>query len=210
MVEIEFWYDFASTYSYLAAERVKDEVQKAGHRLVLRPFLLGPIFASQGWRDSPFNIYPAKGRYMWRDLARQCEIRGLHLQRPAVFPKNALNAARIAFVGQDEGWGLEFTRSVYRANFRDDLDISDPEVLRGLLQGCGVDAEQTIARSREDATKQGLRAQVERAIEIGIFGAPSFIVQGELFWGDDRLGEALNWANRAPSQIAGGKVPPNQ
>ncbi|MDH5676891.1 MAG: 2-hydroxychromene-2-carboxylate isomerase [Myxococcales bacterium] len=193
-MEVEFWYEFASTYSFLAAERAQPMVEGAGHRLVLRPFLLGPIFAAQGWRDSPFNLYPAKGRYMWRDMERLCRDRRLEFRRPAVFPKNGLNAARIAFLGQDAPWGVPFTRLVYRANFQDDLDIADLDVLATLLEQMGVEPKEVIARSRQDDIKRGLRAQTERAIELGIFGAPTFVVGGELFWGDDRLQDALRWA----------------
>src|SRR5262245_24506012 len=71
--ELEFWFEFASTYSYLAAERIEPLASKAGVRLAWRPFLLGPIFRAQGWNDSPFNVYPLKGRYMWRDMERLCD-----------------------------------------------------------------------------------------------------------------------------------------
>jgi 2-hydroxychromene-2-carboxylate isomerase len=193
-MQIEFWYEFASTYSYPAVERVAERMAAAGHALVLRPFLLGPIFAAQGWSDSPFNLYPAKGRYMWRDLERICSGHGLSFQRPSVFPRNGLHAARIALSGQAERWCYEFSRSVYRANFRDDLDISDFAVLTRLLEELGLNATEVIARSRQDAVKQALREQTDRAVELGIFGAPTYVVAGELFWGDDRLDAALDWA----------------
>src|SRR5512147_3041977 len=89
-----------------------------------RPFLLGPIFAAQGWRDSPFNIYPAKGRYMWRDLERICARLDLPLRRPSVFPRNGLLAARVALLGAGESWGPAFVRATYHANFAEDLDIA--------------------------------------------------------------------------------------
>ena len=105
-MQVEFWYEFASTYSYPAAMRVERAAAEAGVDLVWRPFLLGPIFGAQGWNDSPFNIYPAKGKYMWRDMARLCEAQGLTLKTPPVrFPQNGLKAARLALLGQDEGWG---------------------------------------------------------------------------------------------------------
>jgi 2-hydroxychromene-2-carboxylate isomerase len=96
MAAAEFWYEFASTYSYPAAMRAAALAQTRGVTLIWRPFLLGPIFAAQGWRDSPFNIYPAKGRYMWRDLERICTAQGLPLRRPNPFPQNSLLAARVA------------------------------------------------------------------------------------------------------------------
>ena len=95
MPEMDFWYEFASTYSYLAAMRAEPMALSAGVRLRWRPFLLGPIFAAQGWNNSPFNIYPAKGRYMWRDMERICAARGLAFRRPDPFPQNT-SAGRAA------------------------------------------------------------------------------------------------------------------
>ena len=96
MARAEFWYEFASSYSYPAAMRVEALAAERGVALAWRPFLLGPLFAAQGWRDSPFNLYPAKGRYMWRDLERICGALGLPLTRPDPFPQNSLLAARVA------------------------------------------------------------------------------------------------------------------
>ena len=96
MASAEFWYEFASTYSYPAALRVAALADERGVSLVWRPFLLGPIFFAQGWRDSPFNVYPAKGRYMWRDLERTCGAMGVPLKRPDPFPQPSLLAARVA------------------------------------------------------------------------------------------------------------------
>src|SRR5262245_60867903 len=93
---IELWFEFASTYSYLAVGRAEEVVRGAGLELHWRPFLLGPIFQAQGWNDSPFNIYPVKGRYMWRDMERQCRAAGLPFQRPTQFPRSGLLAARVA------------------------------------------------------------------------------------------------------------------
>jgi 2-hydroxychromene-2-carboxylate isomerase len=96
MAQVDFWYEFASTYSYPAAMRIGTLAAERGVTVAWRPFLLGPLFAEQGWRDSPFNIYPAKGRYMWRDMERICGALGLPLRRPDPFPQNSLLAARRA------------------------------------------------------------------------------------------------------------------
>ena len=195
-MQVEFWYEFASTYSWPAAMRVEQAAAEAGVDLVWRPFLLGPIFGAQGWNDSPFNIYPAKGKYMWRDMARICETQGLTLKEPVRFPQNGLKAARLALIGMDEGWGPEFTRRVYLANFAEKEDISDETVLAEILSALGLDAVALTARSNEHANKERLKAQTEAAIAKGIFGAPSFVVGEELFWGNDRLEAALQWAKR--------------
>jgi 2-hydroxychromene-2-carboxylate isomerase len=193
---VEFWFEFASTYSYPAAMRIARVAQARQVPVVWRPFLLGPIFAAQGWRDSPFNIYPVKGSYMWRDLARVCAKEGLELRRPARFPRNGLAAARIATAAAREPWLPDLVRAVYRANFAEDREISEPEVIGDVLRTLGVDPETWLARSRDAAVKERLRAATEDAQARGIFGAPSFVVGGELFWGNDRLEDALDWYRR--------------
>lgn len=191
---LEVWFEFASTYSYPALLRVEARAVEAGVSLVYRPFLLGPIFSSQGWNDSPFNIYEAKGRYMWHDLARICVREGLPFKKPSVFPRNGLLAARIAVAHGTEPWLPAFVRAVYTGNFAHDLDISQPDVLASLLGELGVDAQAVLARAVSPEVKQGLREQTESAVQRGIFGAPSFLVGEELFWGNDRLEEALEYA----------------
>lgn len=195
MATLEFWYEFASTYSYPAAIRVERLAEAEGVELRWRPFLLGPIFAAQGWNDSPFNIYPAKGRYMWRDLERICAREKLPLKMPPVrFPQNGLKAARIALVGEKECWTPEFSRAVYTANFAEQKDISDDATLLGILGDLGIDAEETVAAANAPENKFRLKEQTDEAIARGIFGAPSFTAGDDLFWGNDRLEEAIAWA----------------
>jgi len=192
---LEFWFEFASTYSYPAALRIGPMAAALGVELRWQPFLLGPIFQAQGWDNSPFNIYPAKGRYMWRDMERVCATLGLPFRRPEPFPQPGLLAARVALVGLDEGFGEDFVRAVYSAEFADGRQIGDPEVIADLLGRLHVEPGPVLARARSDAIKSRLRAQTERARALGVFGAPSFVTaDGELFWGNDRLEAALSVA----------------
>lgn len=194
---MDFWFEFASTYSYPAAMRATALAEAAGVALEYKPFLLGPIFAAQGLKDSPFNVFPEKGRYMWRDLERLCDDYGLPFKRPSRFPQNGLSAARIAFVGAGAAWGPSFVRAVYRANFGEDRDISRIEVLREILEGLSDftgPVEGVLETATSPDVKLGLREQTERAQALGIFGAPSFVVGREVFWGQDRLEQALRWA----------------
>jgi 2-hydroxychromene-2-carboxylate isomerase len=195
---VEFWYEFGSTYSYPAVMRVQRLADAAGVAVRWRPFLLGPIFGAQGWNDSPFNIYPVKGAYMWRDLQRICERDGIPLKLPPFrFPQNGLKAARLALAGEAQGWIGAFTRAVYTANFGEERDITDDDLLRALLKRAGADPEAAIAASNTPENKAALKAQTDEAIVRGIFGAPSFTVGNELFWGNDRLEDAINWAKSA-------------
>ena len=194
---LDFYLEFASTYSYPAAMRIGALAQAAGVAVRWRPFLLGPIFKAQGWDTSPFNIHPAKGRYMWRDVERICARLALPFRRPDPFPQPSLLAARLAHVGLDEGWGEDFGRAVYAAEFGDGRQIGDEDVLGDLLYDIGVSAERALARARSDDIKERLRATTAEAQARGVFGAPSFIcADGELFWGHDRMAEALAWAVR--------------
>jgi 2-hydroxychromene-2-carboxylate isomerase len=188
---LEFWFEFASTYSYPAASRVEQAAAAAGVPLVWKPFLLGPIFRAQGWSDSPFNVYPVKGRYMWRDLERVCAKHGLPLRHPTQFPRNSLLAARVACIASAEGWCGPFARAVYRANFAEDRDIADPAVVSDLLDTLGRPGRALLERAQSAEVKEQLRRQTDQAIALGIFGAPTCVVRGDLFWGNDRLEDAL-------------------
>jgi 2-hydroxychromene-2-carboxylate isomerase len=189
--KIEFWYEFASTYSYLSVMRIEDAAKAAGVEVLWKPFLLGPIFFAQGWNTSPFNIYPAKGRYMVREMERLTAARGLPFRMPSPFPQNSLLAARIAIVGHDEGWGGPFSKAVYARQFGEGAGISDADALGGILRDLGQDPARVIALTGQAETKERLKQRNEEAQELGIFGAPSFLTKGELFWGDDRLEQAL-------------------
>jgi 2-hydroxychromene-2-carboxylate isomerase len=196
---LDFFFEFASTYSYPAAMRIGALADAAGVAVRWRPFLLGPIFHAQGWDNSPFNLYPAKGRYMWRDLERICENLGLPFRRPDPFPQASLLAARLAHVGLEAGWGEDFCRAVYAAEFGAGRQIGEEAVMQELLGALGVDPAPALVRARSDATKDRLRTTTAEAERLGVFGAPSFVTaDGELFWGHDRMAEALARAVRPP------------
>ena len=170
MPMVDLWFEFASTYSYPAAMRLAPLAKEVGVIVRWRPFMLGPIFKAQGWNTSPFNLYPAKGRNMWRDLERICLSLDLPFVRPKSFPQNTLQATRVALVGLAESWGEDYCRAIYRA--------------LAMLE-----------RAQSDEVKSQLRAHTEQAQRLDIFGSPSFVTaDGELFWGNDRLEAALSWA----------------
>jgi 2-hydroxychromene-2-carboxylate isomerase len=194
---LTFWYEFASTYSWLAAERIEALAAAADVEVNWRTFLLGPIFVAQGWPSSPFNVYAAKGANMWRDIERQCELMGVPPPtRPEPFPQNSLLAARVA-IAMPDATRPAFSHAVYRAEFTNAQPIADRAVITEVLRGCGLDIEATLAAAESAETKATLRAATEEAAAHGIYGAPSFVTpSGELFWGNDRLEQALAWAKR--------------
>jgi 2-hydroxychromene-2-carboxylate isomerase len=197
MPTLDFWFEFASTYSYPAAMRIAALAEAGGVTLRWRPFVLGAIFKSQGWATSPFNIYPDKGRYMWRDLERICGALDLPFVRPEPFPQNTLLAARVALIGLANAWGEEYCRAVYRAEFGEGRNVAEAATIAEVLKGLGHDAGAVLEQAQSDEIKLRLRAETEEAQRLGIFGAPSFVTtDGELFWGNDRLEAALAWAKR--------------
>ncbi|PKA16580.1 2-hydroxychromene-2-carboxylate isomerase [Leptospira haakeii] len=193
---LSFWFEFASTYSYLTTGRIKSLADKEGIQLEWKPFLLGPIFKDQGMSDSPFNLYPTKGKYMWKDLERRTAKYGLPFLKPGIFPQNGLKAARITIANLDKPWIYDFILEVFKVEFSKDQDISDVSVLSMILRSLGQDPENILSYSESEENKKKLRENTEQARSLGIFGAPSFIVNGELFWGDDRLEDAIEFLKK--------------
>ena len=192
---MEFWFDFASTYSYVAAMRVAGECERAGVELTWRPFLLGPIFtALLDIKDSPFNVHPVRGRYMWRDLERLCEKYGLPWRKPSVFPRHSVLAARVACCARTAI--APVSRALFHANFAEDRDIADPETVRAIVDSVGGDGGELLQLASSPEAKAQLRVNTSEAQRLGIFGAPDFMVNGELFFGQDRLEDAIAWARR--------------
>ena len=191
-MRLDFWFDFASTYSYVAALRVEAACARAGVELLYKPFLLGPIFHElQGIKDSPFNVQPVRGRYMWRDLERLCEKFELPWRRPSVFPRNSVLAARVACCAGEAAAPL--VRAIFRANFAEDRDIASPEILRSLVESIGGGGAHALELAQSGDVKAQLRANTSEAQRMGIFGAPNFVAGGELFFGQDRMDDAIAW-----------------
>jgi 2-hydroxychromene-2-carboxylate isomerase len=197
MPRLDFWYEFASTYSYLSAMRIEGMAADAGVEVRWRPFLLGPFFRAQGWKTSPFREQKEKGRYMARDMERICAARGLKFTMPDNFPQNGLSAARIALVASGEGWAGPFTRAVYQAEYGEGRDIAQEDILIECIERAGKSSGKVLAHIYKQDVKDSLRDQTDEAMLLGIFGAPTFICEdGEMFWGDDRLEQAIEWARR--------------
>ena len=194
---VELWFDLASNYSYLTLMRIDALAERAGVSVRWEPFLLGPIFKELGWETSPFVLQKEKGAYVWKDMERQAAKYGLPWKKPARFPQNTVLPVRVALSGRDEPWVRPFCRALSRANFAEDQDISTVEAVTGTLESLGLPAAAILARAHSPEEKPRLRAQVQRAQSLGIFGAPTFFVDGEMYWGNDRLEDALQAARTA-------------
>ena len=188
---LEFWFDYASNYSYLSVIRMRRLIADTGLAVHWRPFLLGPIFKDAGWDNSPFVLQKDKGAYMWQDIVRECAKYGQPWTRPTVFPRNSLLAARIGLIGEEQPWMLDFCELAMLDNFSLDRDIGSEQGMTALLDSMGLDAAAILRAAQSDANKLRLRERTAQAKARGIFGAPTFFVGDEMFWGNDRLADAL-------------------
>jgi 2-hydroxychromene-2-carboxylate isomerase len=198
----ELWFDFASTYSFVAVERAEREAASYGAPISWRPFLLGPLFQSMyGTSDSPFNLQAERGAYMWRDLERLCSTFGIPWRKPSVFPRRSLLAARVALLVHSEPWAPDFIRGVFRANFAENADIADAAVIASILSNLGQPASDLLAAAQTEEHKRALHAQNDCARALHLFGAPNFVVGEELFFGQDRLQDALLFWSAGASDL---------
>lgn len=193
--EIEFWFEFGSNYSYLSVMRIEDAARRSGVRIIWKPFLLGPIFRALGMETSPFVLQKQKGAYVWQDMPRQCRKYGLRWTQPSTFPRLGVLPLRVALLGAEQPWIGAFCRGVMELNFAQDQDINQADRLAPILTELGLPAADILDQAQAERTKARLREQTERARARGIFGAPTFLVGAEMFWGNDRLDDALLFAS---------------
>lgn len=190
---LDFYFFIGSTYTYLAVHRAAAMAAEAGVRLTWRPFSLRTILREQG--SSPFLGKPDKIRYMWRDIERRAARSGVPFAGPTLYPIDPdSRASRMATLAQAEGWCEPLVREVFRTWFLDKLDPGSPEVLAAIVARLGQSAD-ALQRAESPDVAELYAANTVAARARGVFGSPSFVdPRGELFWGDDRLEEAVEWA----------------
>ena len=181
---IEFFWDPASPYTYLAATQIDAQAQRCGAQVNWRPFLIGKAFEATG--NKPPVTVPAKGKYMSRDLRMWAKHYGVPFWFPRVFPVNSVAALRIACALPPEQAGA-WALAVMSLYWTKDADISQPDTLKAVAASLGLDGEALLAATQDQAIKDRLRANTDEAIQRGVFGAPSFFVGEQMFWGNDRL-----------------------
>jgi 2-hydroxychromene-2-carboxylate isomerase len=189
---MDFYFFIGSTYSYLSVSRAEALAAQAGIELTWRPFSVRTLMREQD--NVPFATKPVKMRYMWRDLERRAARFGVPFAGIPPYPIDAEERVnRVATLAAREGWCRPFTQAAYRKWFVDRCDPAEPAALREILASLGRDPQQCIGDASQDGVARDYATATDRARQLGVFGSPTFVVGQEIFWGDDRLEDALAW-----------------
>jgi 2-hydroxychromene-2-carboxylate isomerase len=190
---IDFYFDFSSPYGYFASAKIDDIAAKHGREVVWRPILLGAVFKITG--QQPLPTIPLKGSYGKHDLARSARLFGVPFKLPSKFPVAGQAPSRAFYwVGdRDPALAKQLARALYRAYFAEDRDISSPEVTANVAAKLGIERDGMLAALNDPAVKERLKSEVDAAIERGVFGSPYIVIDGEPFWGSDRLEQVDKW-----------------
>ncbi len=191
---IDFWFDFSSPYGYLLAKKIDEVAAKHGRKVRWHPILLGVIFQATGSRP-PVEGNSPKAKYVYNDFHRSARFMGVPYNPPSRFPLPTQNAARAYYWlhGQDCALARRFAQAVYRGFFVDDLDISSPETVLDIAAKIGVDRSSLETALQTPEIKARLKDECEQALTAGVFGSPHVIVDGEHFFGADRLPQIERW-----------------
>ena len=193
MKPIDFWFSIGSTYTYLTAMRLPTYAREHGVTFNWRPFNVRTILVEQN--NIPFAGKPIKAAYMWRDIERRAAKYGLSVKVPAPYPlENLPLANQVALFGIQEGWGQDYVVATYRRWFERGQPAGSEPNLSESLKEIGQHPDRVITASTSPTIEVALWAETEVAKSLGVFGAPSFVVEAEVFWGDDRLNDAVSWA----------------
>jgi len=190
---IEFWFDFSSPYGYIASELIDAVAARHGRTVNWHPVLLGPIFKAVG--TAPLIALPIKGEYSRHDFARMARLHKVPFRLPEKFPVGTQVAARAfcLIADRDPEKAHDFARRVFRAYYVEGRDVADPLVVLELAGACGADTATLAEDLKGEAIKERMKAEVDKAMQAGVFGSPHFIVDGEPFWGVDRLPMLEEW-----------------
>lgn len=193
MSNVDFWYSIGSTYSYLTVMRLAEAEEESGLIFRWRPFNVRHVMLEQN--NIPFKDKPVKTAYMWRDIERRAQRYGLSPRIPSPYPLPGLVLAnQIATVGVEEGWVREFTRATYRRWFENGEPAGEEPNNSASLREVGLEPVRVLATAQSERIEKALARETDEAMRAGIFGSPTFVVDREIFWGDDRLEDAVSWA----------------
>jgi len=190
--QIDFWFSLGSTYTYLSAMRCAELCEASGVTLNWRPFQLRTIFGELS--GMPFKEGSPKTQYMWHDIGRQSKKLGLNPILPAPYPNTQVNLAnRVAHIGFDENWGYQFVLKYYQRWFETKLGDMDESDIANCIAETGQNSEDILRRAMLTGTIAKLDSETDKARDLGIFGSPTFSVGREIFWGNDRLENAIDY-----------------
>jgi 2-hydroxychromene-2-carboxylate isomerase len=194
MKRLDLWFSIGSTYTYLTVMRIDALAREHDITVDWHPFSVSALM--QEMNNIPFRGKPVKEKYMWRDLERRAALYSIPVQVPVEYPLQHFDLAnRIAIVAEQEGWCRQYAEAAYRLWFQEGLPAGDEANLRGSLAAAGQDCDRVLSVANAEATVRAYDAATSQARKPGVFGSPSFLVGGgELFWGDDRLEDALEFA----------------
>jgi len=188
---IDFWFTMGSTYSYLSVMRLAEVEKSTGIHFRWRPFHLLVIL--QEMKHVPFADKPSKSAYMWRDIERRAAMYGIPFRHAPYPAKQSIEANLVASVGMREGWGVDFVRAAYRRWFQLGQETGGEPNLSESLRDVGLEPQPILELAHTTEATTALMAETSTAKQLGIFGSPTFVVDHELFWGDDRLEDAISW-----------------
>jgi 2-hydroxychromene-2-carboxylate isomerase len=187
--KLEFFYDCSSPWTYLAFTKIEEVATRNGADLVWRPILVGGVFnaVNPSVYESRERPVKAKARYYAKDLQDWAHLYKLKIGQPTVFPVNSVKAMRGAFVAMEHGKISPYSRRVFEVYWGDDRDISKDEVLRDVIRAVGLDEKEYFAKIAMQEYKDKLKTNTEELIQRGGFGSPSIFVDGDMYFGNDRL-----------------------
>jgi len=190
---VDFYFDFSSPYGYFASHKIDALAAKHGREVKWRPFLLGVAFKTTG--GAPLPSIPVKGPYHLRDILRTAKYLRVSYRHPRVFPIASVSACRAFYWmdAKDAKRAKDLARALYRAYFLDDVDISSADNVVSVCAKFGLNADEARAAIGDQAVKDRTKAEVDKAIALGAFGSPYIVVDGEPFWGSDRLDQVDKW-----------------
>ena len=191
---IEFYFDFSSPYGFLAAREIEALGEAVGRSIAWKPYLMG--VAMKQTQVAPLLTIPLKGDYARRDVSRHCRKLGLEGRIPEQFPFISVSAARAFYATQEEapGQAKELALALYNQAFLEGQSITKPEEVGSVAESLGMDRNALLERMSSPEIKDRLRKEVEESLEKGVFGSPFFIIDGEPFWGYDRMADLKAWA----------------
>ena len=194
MKEIEFWFSIGSTYTYLTVERIFSVEKENNVKFIWKPFSVRQIMIEM--ENVPFTPPPKKNKsdYMWRDIERRAKFYGFEAKVPAPYPLKEFDLAnQIAILGMNEGWGIDYVTSTYKRWFQLGKEPATEPNITEILQELNLDKEDTLNKAQSSEINNQYLDNTDKAYKNGVFGSPTFIYEGEVFWGDDRLDDCIKW-----------------